>query len=75
MTDDEKAAEAWAEALREIEDAIHRGTILSLVWLTEGSVEGRYHFGHYGYKPAREVVTRTLDTMRDCETDESSRKN
>ena len=68
MTPEEKAAEEWMEAVREIRAAVEDGTILCIAWLTEGSAEGRYHFGHYGYRAAREVVTNTLITMRDTDT-------
>lgn len=64
MTEDEKTAEAWATALREISAEIASGKLLSVAWVADRGYP-KHHFGHIGFKPGRETLTSTLITLRD----------
>jgi len=72
VTEDEKIAEVWADAMAQLQAEIDAGRIVNIAWLADRGVSGdgnsKYRFGHKGYSDSRLVLTDALIAMRDGQT-------
>ena len=61
------------DAIEEIRAAAEAGTLVTVAWMHQQD-NGNYRFGHKGYAEAREMLTPTLNNIRDGESPESPKQ-